>query len=313
MRALRVVAAGVLIALTGASTARATFPGGDGRLAIAFSSDVNNVPPEPLGSVFTFDASGVNRRRGPEGDDPVWSPDGRRLALINGYVDEFGVAHTAIAITRPNGSHLRRVHLRPTQEGPTGPYQASWAPDGRHLVFTEAVKGGIEPYDGLFTVKVDGSQERTVIAPSKTNPPAEATWAPDGSEIAFVDNQRTLEAIHPNSSLHRVIYGLGIATVPSAPSWSPDSRQIAFSARPGAGSTNDVMVINRDGTNPRVIAEGITPVWSPDGTQIAFIAISGMTTQIEVVNVDGSNRRALPLRYPTPRDFPISLDWQPLR
>ena len=59
------------------------------------------------------------------------------------------------------------------------------------------------------------------------------------------------------------------------PTWSPDGEQIAFSARgPGEPGTDDIFVMNADGTRARRLAgtseQDSAPDWSPGGAQIVF-------------------------------------------
>jgi TolB protein len=72
------------------------------------------------------------------------------------------------------------------------------------------------------------------------------------------------------------------------PDWSPDGTRIAFSAiRDGRLW---VAVMDADGSNETLLAEGLAPDWSPDGQQIAFSRPDG---QIWVVDAAGSNLRQI--------------------
>jgi Tol biopolymer transport system component len=75
----------------------------------------------------------------------------------------------------------------------------------------------------------------------------------------------------------------------STPAWAKDGRQIAFSAG------LNIHVIGVDGSGDRVIAVGgIHPAWSPDGRSLVFVNWRvGDDSELDVVNVDGSNRRSL--------------------
>jgi TolB protein len=78
----------------------------------------------------------------------------------------------------------------------------------------------------------------------------------------------------------------------SMPAWAKDGRQIAYS------TGQNIHVIGVDGSGDRVIADrGSAPAWSPDGRSLVFVGNSGgiptAPRSLELVNVDGSNRRTL--------------------
>ena len=82
------------------------------------------------------------------------------------------------------------------------------------------------------------------------------------------------------------------------PTWSPDATQIAFTD----SYNSDIYVISASGgnavnlTNSGLIPpypSAFHPAWSPDGAQIAFARSTSTSTEIYVVNSDGSGLRRL--------------------
>jgi len=76
------------------------------------------------------------------------------------------------------------------------------------------------------------------------------------------------------------------------PDWSPDGLRITFHAK---RNVNDfVAVMDADGSNQKLFAEGAAPDWSPDGGQIAFTRPdTAEIPQIWVMNGDGTSIRQI--------------------
>jgi len=76
------------------------------------------------------------------------------------------------------------------------------------------------------------------------------------------------------------------------PVFSPDGKRIAFSATAEGASSQDIYVINVDGTGLRRVTThpdiDTAPTWSPSGTQIAFTSNRTGKQQIYIANADGS-------------------------
>ncbi len=76
------------------------------------------------------------------------------------------------------------------------------------------------------------------------------------------------------------------------PVFSPDGKRIAFAATAEGAASQDLYIINVDGTNLRRITThpdiDTTPTWSPSGTQIAFTSNRTGRPQIYIMNADGT-------------------------
>ena len=115
--------------------------------------------------IFVMDAEGANVRRLTQGGfntQPRWSPKGDTIVFTSrqGNFDLWGVA--------PDGSNLRRLTA-----GPGNNEGASWAPNGRHLVFqSNRLAGGYQ----LFTMLADGTEQQPLTrAPGEST---SASWSP---------------------------------------------------------------------------------------------------------------------------------------
>jgi Tol biopolymer transport system component len=89
------------------------------------------------------------------------------------------------------------------------------------------------------------------------------------------------------------------------PVWSPDGTRIAFSRY---APVSKVYIVDVDGSNQRLLAEGSDPAWSPDGKQIIF-SRDHPYADLYIMNADGSNQQQL---TDTGREFSVSgADWSP--
>ncbi|RME74996.1 MAG: hypothetical protein D6784_08840 [Chloroflexi bacterium] len=72
-------------------------------------------------------------------------------------------------------------------------------------------------------------------------------------------------------------------------------------------SGGDIVVINPDGSGLRYLTRGIDPVLSPDGQTVAFTRWEGDNGSLWLINIDGSNERAV-LGF---TKQPKGADWSP--
>jgi Tol biopolymer transport system component len=108
------------------------------------------------------------------GGNPVWSPNGSKIAFASNVTGCSGGGCFAIYTMNPDGSDQTRLT-------PAGDGGAAWSPDGSKIAFLSPRDGGrLE----IYTMNADGSNQTrlTYNSLSDWNP----IWSPDGTKIAFV-------------------------------------------------------------------------------------------------------------------------------
>jgi len=118
----------------------------------------------------------------------------------------------------------------------------------------------------------------------------------DGSGRTHIHFNGAVDEVAGNSPLVPALTDANILALRSA-KWSPDGTRIAFVATV-AFDQAEVVVMNADGTNPRIVSPNYAYVvgdvdWSPDGTRIAYImatqpSLRGL--ELFVSEVSGSPR-----------------------
>lgn len=206
---------------------------------------------------------------------PVWSPDGKHIALqrLSGPLrpkgatlnDAKAIYKDKLVVTDANGRHARTlVWLGPWRGDPQSP---AWSPDGKRLVFIgkymkSRTNGTGCECRALYVVNANGGGLRRILPPG-LRPGGRPDWSPDGSRILFRTHPgddpsgigAKLYTIHPDGTgLHQLTDFPSYARVLDG-SYSPDGKSIVFETSNGAvgGVHPDIFVMNADGTNMRPI------------------------------------------------------------
>ena len=235
--------------------------------------------------------------------DPVWSPNGRRIAFAQSFelLPGRGKSQNDLMVVNSDGSFLTR--LTDTEiDGESGPV---WSPDGQKVAYWKGFRRFDEDRDEweelkreIWVMNSDGSAQRRL---SKTDVEGESpTWSPDGTKIALWGmcvRGRGLCVINSDGS------GLaGITASRANFGWSTDGTKIVLEH--GSG----LAVVNADGTNyttyDHEIANGATyPSWSPDGSNITF----NQDSDLWVMDADGSR----PIQLTDDAGQDIRPSWSP--
>ncbi len=155
----------------------------------------------------------------------------------------------------------------------------------------------------IWVMNGDGTDARRLTF--NTSDDFGIAWSPDGSRMVFGANQfipdssgtlvpaqQSLYMVDPAGGAPALITPVGIKA--QFPSWSPDGARILFhGSRLGSAGINDIFVMHADGSNitqltPSDTVTDARPEWSPDGRRIAFQSNRDGSTEIHVMNADGS-------------------------
>jgi Tol biopolymer transport system component len=168
-----------------------------------------------------------------------------------------------IALAGVVASSHSRHGLKRLALGPTLAASAGWT-----IAFATALSALVAvAEDGIFVMKIDGSEERKVASVDGIEHHTSPRWSHDGRRLAF----ETLDDNGVEKSFIVNLDGTGLKEIGEmgSPDWSPDDKQIVFHYS-GANMQHGSWVRNVDGEGLNWLGSGAYPRWSPDGGKIAY-------------------------------------------
>jgi len=223
--------------------------------------------------LFAIDLDGSNSvqlTHGPFGhEDPAWSPDGQKLALVSDEGDK-----QVIYIMNTDGTGMRPVTAKDGHA-----IHPSWSPDSREVIYCSSddlhppKKNPAE----IYNVNIEANNVVTLISGGINTYPS---WSPDGKKIVFrkiIDgnNSEIFLANSNGSNPHNLTNN---PAFDGWPSWSPDGAQIAFASN--RSGNYKIYLMNADGNNVRLLADtegrATEPRWSPNGKTVYFTNCQGV-------------------------------------
>jgi dipeptidyl aminopeptidase/acylaminoacyl peptidase len=207
-----------------------------------------------------------------QGSNPVWFPDGGRIAFLRGS-DLWSVAV----------GNSGAAQITKEQENVRAP---SISPDGRTIAFYSSRSG----HQDIWLAPSDGSaapRQLTREAMALDDPRFVPAWSPDGRQIAYISNK--------SDYWHDDVWVIDVATgkarqlskslmAASVPAWSPDGRRLALLGNAKKGywyeDLQDIWVLDAASGAERIVKMQVyatdslhnLPVyWSGDGSLLYFV------------------------------------------
>lgn len=263
---------------------------------------------------------------------PVWSPDGAFIYFVQGVPND----HWDIWRIRPTGEGLERITWHETQvaypvllDRRTLVYLATDADGSGPSVYAmdverrvpHRVSSGLEIYTSLGASR-DGERLVATLAHRRTS-----LW-----RMPLVDDGTGLSAGEPASLLgdgerprigrgfvlftaargdRQGVFSIVEGTAPrelwsragtrivGAPAVSQDGRHVAFTA--DAGGKTQLYVMDSDGSNSRVVGDGLalrgSPAWWPDGRSVVSAALHDGVPRLLRIPLNGDSPAELVSEY----------------
>jgi Tol biopolymer transport system component len=216
---------------------------------------------------------------------PVWSPDGRQIAMVDSSGDESDAIYL---VTVDTGERRRLTTPARRDESDSDP---SFSPQGDRVAFVRWRAGAAGSGD-LYVQSVNGGEPKQLTFDHRQM--SGLTWTPDGRRIIFASDR------NGDYRLWHVALAGG-APMPVAggergarhPSLSPDGKRLAFTEQVFSTRIWRVPLGSTEArtSEPFTVSSrrDDSPMYSPDGKRVAFVSDRAGPSEIWVCDARGAN------------------------
>lgn len=223
----------------------------------------------------------------------TWLPGGKYLSftMVSGTgPKDF---HSDIYTIKADGTDLKKITGDDKNE-----FGASWAKNGKRVLFSAGVKGDMTN-SALYFAKRDGSEPVQLVAASQRM--IQPELSPDGKKIIYVsfnDNKKAQIFVMNSDGTDSRRLTMDSSISYFNPNWSPDGKRLVYYAEKG-DQKDQVWMMNADGTNQTLLTNNtghnVFPAWAPDGKKIIFSSDrDGERETLYTVNPDGTGFTKIP-------------------
>lgn len=239
---------------------------------------------------YAYDLSGgkliqLTEGLGRSSSCPRLSPDGSRLSFM------YGGSISDLFILNLDGTGL--ANLTNDAKDSIEDFCADWSPDGSQLIFSAAKEESPNDWiQQIYSAKTDGSGITQLTAnTNEAEDYQDPVFSPDGKKIAFISDTLAGNVYQMNADGSDFILFSDLKDSIEDFHWSPDGTKIVYACH---SIGEKVCIMNSDGSASLALTddsvEGIYhTAWSPDGAKIAFAARNEESTEIYVINPDGTD------------------------
>jgi Tol biopolymer transport system component/DNA-binding winged helix-turn-helix (wHTH) protein len=222
--------------------------------SLALSPQTNEPTAEPLP---------LTNQRGVDFSNPVFSPDGQKIAFL---AEQRGVS-ADIWLMGADGSNAKQLTISPATSHPPNRYP-TWLPTGDRIAFLSRR----QEQRKLWTITIDGGREEPLL--SLSDEMEVPRLSPDAKQIAFNFNRDGIVNIGTASVAggqpKQLTFDKEFAGFAC---WSPDGQFLAFQAKHG-DDTHVSIIPSSGGIAPTQLTfdqgQSWPNSWSPDGERIVF-------------------------------------------
>ena len=237
--------------------------------SVSWSPDGRRLLYETGSGVYVMNADGSEPQRLAENaGQPVWSPDGARIAYIS-----LAGPSPDIYTMKADGTDPRRLTSDAAED-----VDPAWSPDGRQIAFTSERTGNAQ----IWVMDADGANQRRLVSNRWSD--QQPSWSPGGAKILFTSFRNRDPLLRGIGNADIVVaaatgaWARNLTRSPAwegDPAWSPDGTEIAFSIREDFGETGTFRlgVMSAFGSNRRLFrpvrdladlpANACCPSWQP--------------------------------------------------